>query len=790
MNKKALYFALPLALVLASCGPSSGGPSSDSSLQSSQTDYDLPDAPAGSVTEGKITVGNASISFVLNNSGRYYVDFGYSGNTVYRSVAPAIINTRSESSGILATYDENTYESTYGRLEETSFGILATANIETGEGSVFEVADAYYIPLGSSSFAIERTVTVKQKKGEDEGFQSEMLITNVEGSSNYEDFTYFIPAIIYKDTAEMRSGSIASNLNLTGKVMVKETRTGLPLSFIRHDGGPSIGLYHYEPEISVGDEIGGGFNGEVSEMLEYGSVGFQITPLVGVDLCYPATEGPNTYDSGQGWAKRFHPVEEGFSHNYTMGIVIRSDGDYNTAMAETYKEAFRAQSHEYPKVDMEQIYEDNLYLFGQEYRTFGDNDVYGGLPWSLTLPDASADQGYASQSGFVGQQAPAAYQMLRYGRSNGDSGYIEMGTRALDFWTSRTIMGNYFPIIWWDPGNGSAGGTRRDYPTFLRCMVDAAEGILDGYLMEKGLGVEHAQWLEAVTKIADNLVAVQNENGSFYRAYNLNGTVCTDTSNATYQGTSELNTPIAVRFLAKMFEMTSDAKYKEAALSAADYSYDELYLGRGKYVGGTPDNPNTVDKEAAVYAMYCFEAAHSLSGDDKYLAAAEHAAVCAMSWVYTYDFAVPSQLSNQEINTFEDGGVIGFSFIATGHSSADNYAAYIFFALYRLYLESGDDFYFDAALLIENASKLSNDYDGRMGFKYRAMGPEATTVADFNFASVGTWLPWSGIANIEPIIHFKTCFGTYSIEDLTMDLGEQKAALEAYGMGGKQIGNV
>ncbi len=787
---KRSSLVIPLAFLLVACGPTTPAISSESSSSSSSISYDLPDAPNGSLGDNAITLGKTALRFVEKAEGGYSVEYVYEGVTAYKAESPVTINVRSDSSGILATYDEDTYTRTYSDVEQTSFGYIGRADVSTEEGSRLAVTDAYFVPEGSNSFAFERTVEVLERGGEDAGFQSEMLITNAEGSSNYEDFTYFIPAIIYKDTSEMRSGSIASNLNLTGKVMVKETRTGMPLSFIRQNSGYSIGLYHFEPEISVNGDIGGGANGEISEKFEYGSVGFQITPYVGVDFCYPSSEGPNTYDSGQGWAKRYHPLEKGFAHTYKAGIILRNEASYNDAMVATYKEAFRSQEIIYPQVDMEQIYEDNLYLFGQEYRTFGTNDVYGGLPWSLTLPDGSVDQGYASQSGFVGQQAAAAYQMLRYGRSHGDSDFINKGLRSLDFWTSRTIMGNYFPIIWWDPGNGIAGGTRRDYPTFLRCMVDAAEGILDGYLMEKGLGIEHPQWLDAITKIADNLTAVQNENGSFNRAYNLNGTVCTDTSNAAYQGKSELNTPVAVRFLGKMYELTGDEKYKTSALEAAEYSYQELYLNKGKYVGGTPDNPNTVDKEAAVYAMYCFQAAYELSGDEKYLAAAEHASVSAMSWVYVYDFAVPSQISNREINTFEDGGVIGFSFIATGHSSADNYAAYIFFALYRMYLETGDDFYRSAALLIENATKLSNDYDGRMGFKYRALGPEATTVADFNFSSVGTWLPWSGIANIEPIIQFKSCFGTYSIESLTMSEEEQINALEAYGLGGKTISNI
>ena len=263
-----------------------------------------------------------------------------------------------------------------------------------------------------------------------------------------------------------------------------------------------------------------------------------------------------------------------------------------------------------------------------------------------------------------------------------------------------------------------------------------------------------------------------------------------ETSNADprTQGMSKLNTPIAVRFLAKMYEYTHDERYKKAALDAAEFVYTELYEKLGKYVGGTPDNSNTVDKEAAVYAMYTFNAAYMLSGDDKFLKAAEHAAVSALSWTYIYDFAVPSQNAHDaSMNPFENGRVIGFSIIATGHSGADNYSSYSFYETYRLYALTGNPFYLNAALLLQNNTKLSTDYDGTIGYKYRAMMPEATNVADFQFRSVGTWLPWSGMANIEPIVNLYETLRVTDIYDVTSDLDTLRVAFNAYGVGGYKL---
>ena len=221
-------------------------------------------------------------------------------------------------------------------------------------------------------------------------------------------------------------------------------------------------------------------------------------------------------------------------------------------------------------------------------------------------------------------------------------------------------------------------------------------------------------------------------------------------------------------------------------MKAVEYCYNELYLKLGKYVGGTPDNPNTVDKEAAVYAMYCFTSAYQITKEEKYLKAAKHAAISSLSWVYSYDFAVPCNASIEKINTFKSGGVKGFSMIATGHSSADNYAAYIYYELFNLYVLSQDEFFYNASHFIQNNTKLSNDYDGRMSFKYKALMPEATTIADFDFKSVGTWLPWSSIANIEPIVNMEKTYGEKDVAKAKKELSQLKADLENYGIGGIQ----
>lgn len=782
MKKRKMVFLLAAAVfggsLCAACG-SEKQPQGDG-------DFTLPNAPAGSLPEG--VEGLAANGFVLEftgekgNYGVHIIDGN--GTESFFNDKPAMLNVRGPALSLLGTYQEVTYSSAYSTLKKQSYGYFASAEVETEDGAKVLFEDAYYIS-SAGELALERRATVTAESSQDEGFETVFSLKESGKAASADGFEFCVPAILYKDTANMVSGAIGSNLGVD-KMYVKETRTGIPMAMLRKAAsGASVALAHLKPKIDAGTAPGSGFNGAVNIDLQYGSVGFGIRNGVSVDFCYPCAEGPTTYDSGAGWSRVYHPMTKDTAHEYGLAIVPAAEESYASAMTRSTRAAYLAAAPEIADdVDIDAVYDDNIKVFSDTYREFGTEIVAAGVPWAIRIDDGTAES-YTFQMGFVGQQIPVGYHLLRSGYENNDPELIRKGKTIVNFWTSPTIMGGALPIVWWDPSNTASAGSSRGYPCFLRCFVDGAEGMLDAYRIARDNGEEMTAWRNAVVKIADFLAGHQNANGSFYRAYNTDGTVCTDFSNPAYQGTSELNTPVAVRFLAKMYELTGEEKYKTAALSAAEYSYTQLYLGKEKYVGGTPDNPNTVDKEASTYAMYCFDAAYTLTKDAKYLAAAEHAAMSFLGWVYCYDFACPSSVTVSRSNPFANGGVSGFSLIATGHSGADNFSAYAYYEFFRLYVFTGDDFYLEAAKFLQNNTKLSTDYDGRMGWKWRAIGPEASRVCEFNFTTVGSWLPWSGIANIEPIGNMRSAFGVSDVADIQEDLPALAVKLAAYGVGGK-----
>ena len=783
------------ASLLAACTQNDGKPEDDAAL---------PAAPEGAVIDKEgvnaLRAGDYRLDFVEDGGGYIVrlVDASLLGDAQGAAAQSDVLFEASAPAGVtvmvnktLMSHSAQDVSAKYEQISAQDYGYLCTAIVSTANGSKIAFTDRYY--LQGATLALSRRAEVVEVGQGDYGFQTVYSIGSVEAQKDHTQFDYFIPSILYKDSRDMAAGAPGSNLGVA-KMYVKETRTGLPLSMLRDkDTGYSVAIAHLEPEIDVNGTLYGGSDGYADNDLQYGSIGYSSEGGMAVDFCYPCAEVPLNN------LRIYSEMTKGSSHEYKLSILPDHQDSYAKSMTNTFKAAFVAESPEVATdVDIDAIYDDNIEVFTNTYKEFDVNGsiVEAGVPFSLdlTTPDTygdwSSSQGYSFQFGFIGQQTSIAFNLLRTGIETKNAVMEDQGRTMLNFWSSSKVMSDNLPPSWWDPNNGSSTipGTARYYPSFLRCVVDGLEGMLDACVWARNNGVSgYEAWESALLKVGSWLADNQNDDGSYYRAYRTNGTVWQEANDpATYQGDSKLNTPVAIRLLVRLYEYTGEQKYATAAERAAEFSYNNLYLDREKYVGGTPDNPNTVDKEAAIYALYGFDAAYELTGEEKYLDAAEHAAVSALSWVYCYDFAVPGGV-NEDINTFHDGGVSGFSLIATGHSGADNYSAVLYYEFFKMYLHTGDTFYRDAAYFLQQNTKLGSDYNGEIGYAFKALCPEATGVADFSLGGSGAklWLVWCGVVNIQPIGYMRDTFGNADASALSSQSLEQlRTQLDAYGSGG------
>lgn len=714
------------------------------------------------------------------------------GKTVFENRMPVeirILNEELEESFLLEVGYEN--------IQQEGECWIGKAQLVSPNGSIFTVSDQY--EKQENGVRMTRSLKVDQAGEGDKGYCSLVTVESAdETAKEYEDYEYLIPSLLYKDSEGLTPAAAFSQSAFESeRVMAKETRSGLPFVMMRNkETGATLSLAHDASGISdkvTTEEVQN--KKRCDPLCRYGSIGLEDRDIPAAAFCYPYIEAPSSYASGSGSSICCHPIEAGAKQQYSLYLYAAGTSDYNEAMMAFYQENYKANSVPAVHADMEKIY--NVVMEDlKDYVMEQGNGI--GFPFAAYVDDGSIfiDAGgnvaVNFQMGFIGMQIPLGYQMIRCGMQNGDEEMIEKGVRIVNFWCESCGTDSGVVKVWYDtliPGF-------RPYPPFLRIMTDGMEGMLDAYQIAKSRpDANWKAWGAMVRKYADFLVREQNEDGSFYRAYDYSGQAFTDQNqdgligDLNTQGSSKANTAVPIRFLVRMYEVTGEEKYLEAAKRAGAYVLENLFV-QGKYVGGTADNPNTVDKEAGMYAVYAYSALYEATKDSRYLNAMEQAVTYTMSWAYTYKFSVqnPKNLTAGIPSTLALND--GLSFIAAGHSGIDNMIAYMYYEYFKLYVWTGKEVYYDMALFIQNNTKQTMDLDGKFGYARQSFMIEATNIADMIFGTAGDrgiWLPWISCANIEPISQMEDTFGVKDIETAgKQSLENLRTSLEAYGAGGNK----
>ena len=594
-----------------------------------------------------------------------------SGVTMFLQDSPAMITVMQQGNSLMS-FDEASYTGKYTTTIKNDWGIGAVATVKSQLGSSFKIYDQYFV-IGEGAFGMSRSVEVEEANAKDSGFNSSFKMHALSKSSNVNDYDFTIPSLVYKDSSAIPAHAIGVNLDVPA-LYAKETAMGMPFIHIYEKATKnSLAIGHYQPEID-GGKVGGGYNGDVDENIQYGSVGYDKNESVGLDagFVWPCSEGPTSYTSN-GWTKRFHPVEEGVRHSYKVSIIPLSGESYLESFAYSTMKTLKGGYPDLYDVDIDELYAVSMETLSNVWYQKGSaSGDPAGFPLTINLVSGITGSNEL-QIGFTGMETSLAAQMIQYGSEIGNNEMVYQGERIIDFWTGDIAFpsDSALPITWFRPNTMDSFPAKdgAEYPAFLRMLTDGFNGILDAIRVKHELGESvPSDWTKAVEKVGQFFLDHQNDDGSVYRAYNRKeGTVNTNSSNQVYAGTSRVNTSQVVPFLFKMSEysasMGNESKsdeYKTAALKAVEWALANLNE-TGKYVGGTIDQANIVDKEAGFFALKAFTATYIATEDQRFLDAARHAAAFCMNWVYTYDFSIQSSNPlTQPYNPFKEGGVSGF----------------------------------------------------------------------------------------------------------------------------------
>jgi hypothetical protein len=444
--------------------------------------------------------------------------------------------------------------------------------------------------------------------------------------------------------------------------------------------------------------------------------------------------------------ERFHPVAQDVQHRYKVLVNLSEQDRFPLAMKQAWRLAYQNVTPAIVKADIPACYDASISLISDWSKI---TKGAPGLPFRLRLPDGVLeDAEYVSyQMGFVGQQLPLAYHLLRHGLINNEPDTRLKGEAMIDFWAANSPTPEGLPRTWF---NTHPEPHWRTYNTYMRVASDGMVGALMAWDVMEKHGHSRPQWIAFCRGFGDWLVKHQNDDGSWFREYNWDGTPAD-------QGKG--NTTHPIRFLVDLSKATGSDEYRQAALKAGDFCWRHIHEAFS-YVGGTVDNPNVTDKEAGFMAMDAFLALWDLTGRQRWLNAAAQAADFTETWVYCWHIPIPEE---DTLATYpRSATTTGCSIIATGHSGADLFLAGAPFHYYRIYLGTGDAHYAEIARQLLHNTKQSMDIDGSLGYGHSGLCTEALTLAPSHVGrghGVNAWLPWLTYSMIEPIVRLEEAYG-------------------------------
>ena len=651
----------------------------------------------------------------------------------------------------------------YHNVNANNGALNCSGELRSAHGTRFVFRDVY--TREGDGFQVQRHVEIRSPNAQDAGFSSRFGLASATPQT-VRDVDVLLPGAWYRQNQTVPPGWFGSDLSYE-ELLHRGDRLGLPLAMARdRKSGATLELERVGgiPTTIAGD---GGSERLIDARLQFGSLGFLNTGRLQAVFQFPGSEvecaklGSATPPPRR-FAARAHPVAIGVAHNYTLHFAARPTASFAAAVEQTTKAAIARARPPLLRADLKQVYRAEMDLFNAVIQPYHGTV---SVPFQVVFPTGEIKD-TSMQMGFVGQALPCAALLLRDGLERKDQSAIERATKVVDFWVQQAPNPAGVPKNWADfPAPDKV--IFRNYPTHLRVASDGMQGALQAWDIARKNGLDKPQWLQFARDFGDFLVAHQNADGSWFGSWNFDGTPHQKFTNATTH-------PIA--FLVDLSKATGDMKYQNAALRAGEFclkTVNDAY----SYVGGTPDNPNVTDKEAGVMAVRAFLALYDASGDHNYLQAAQQSAIFCETWIYWRHLPIPQGTEKQVFPTGRN--TTGMSLISTGHSGADNFMAIAPFWWYRIYLASGDAHFCEVARLLLHDTKQVIDWDGKLGYKYRGLMPEALSLSTNRGQGVAGWLPWLGFVVTEPLVQLQDTFGSMDIDVIERLPLKKRRALNA-----------
>lgn len=645
-----------------------------------------------------------------------------------------------------------------------------TGKITSPNGSVFNFTDNYKVYDNSGAFQVDRTVVVSSAKAGDAGFSSKLAFQrSVAGQMT--DYDFFMPATWYQTNAGVSNIALANTMT-DYYYWYREDRLPLPLFMLREkDNGATFSVVHRNPNGSTftGEDY---LNRIIDGRMQFAAMGMENNLQPSAGLLFPGTEGERTLILGgstnTSWALRSHPVTAGFTQTYSMVMRLTTEADFPTAMEHTWTAAYAMFNPPTYNGNLSLIYSNAVNVLNRYWTNISGT---AGEPFQLQWPTGITTNlmDYSQEMGFAGMQLPNAAIMIREGFHSTNANLRAKGEQTAEWWATHCLTSTGCPMTWYFP----AQQAWNNYTTYIRVACDGMIGLLWAWNQEQKHGGKKSDWLNACTRFGDWLISQQHADGSIARGFNYSNNQPVDAALS--------NTSHMVRYLSELYLATGLVRYKQAALNAGNYIYTNSYQNF-IYLGGTVDNPDVPDKEAASMALRAFNALYDLTKDSRWLTPAVQTAYYYATWIYSWNIPIPT--NDPAVIYPSSRATTGLSIIATGNNSCDSYAATDAFEVYRLYLFTGDTNLLNEARMMLYNTKQPLDWDPANpfpGYADPGIFPESLTLVPQRGHGFYHYLPWATAAYLEPMVNLADTFGAYDINTIEqLPLTNRQAANLAF----------
>ena len=720
--------------------------------------------------EFELTSGDARLQLTkVPVGGNYSLSFGYGDHAMGSYDLSQPLSLRLSGAK---------YDGRYTFVSRDKDTITCEGVISPRDHTNFIFTDRYTVDQ-RGGFRLSRNVEIEGEDLETESFNT---IFGVQASmtGSIRDFEFFVPGIWYRSNFDTKMPGVLAANPSDQYFFFREDRLPLPVVTARRtSNGQTVSLVHLDSKPTTFAKEAS-IKNAVDSRMQFGSIGIRQKHGTTLAFMFPGSEGERNhvdYRSRNSWAHRSHPVRRGVPHRYELLIRFSTTTSYPNAVEESWKQAFDSYAPGVRRIDVDDAFQGLIETL-EHYWIGSDPNGYDapGFPFSVYLPKGDV-RVYNYQMGFIGRQLPNAYFLIYQGYAAKNPSMRRKGEQILDFWAAQSLTDTGLPRTWYDPGNAGTRGSWRENDnlrggTSMRVAATGMEGMLEAWKLEQEHGESKSTWLNACRCFGDWLVSNQNDDGSFFLAYDhqTSGNKNSPTSTSRFAAINP------IRFLCMLYRATGEASYQRAALRASEFCLQNIHHNYS-YVGSVIDNPNVIDRETGQEAIQAFLAIFDLTGEQRWLDAAVQAARYAETWMYAYE--VPAEIGSETCDFPKDRSIVGQTLIATGHSAADLGFAFSSFDYYRLYLLTGDTHFLKVAQLLVHNTKQSMNWDGSLyPGKQKGLQLEAFKVTVPRRTGVMECLSWNYAAHLDPLIRFAETFGDMDLERIEKLPLQQRLKME------------